>query len=816
MKKSIFHRICSIVLSAVMCISALPYTAYADNDDSTCIEISEEKQEAEDNLIPETDDEAVEDPLADDQVIETEDDIVTNQSEDNLIDDSIEETMEIQEEESVIEPGQVGDVVASGKCGPNATYTVTDAVTGYNLSIEGSGDVEGSYSPEYIPWYRFRKSIKNIYISSGIESIGVFAFYQCESLKNITIPNSVTNIGDYAFDKCSNLISVTLSDSLTSIGERMFYDCQSLTSITIPSSVTSIGDYAFFECKSLNNITIPNSVKSIGLSAFNECESLTSITIPGSVKSIGNRAFYSCTGLKNVAINKGVTSIGNNAFMECKNMTSITIPDSVTSIGVYAFQGCSSLTSITIPKGVTTIWNYTFYKCSSLTSVTIQNGVTSIEEYAFGHCYKIKNITIPSGVTSIGKYAFVYCESLTCITIPESVISIDVDVFFKCDNLTIVGKKGSVAENYAKENGISFISEGQVEIITEPENVTAGVKGVVYFYVEAVGAKNYQWQYSTNGTKWYNSSSASAKTDTLKITVSSSNKNNIYRCMLTGSDGTVSYSGTAGIDLIPGVVIIEQPSSVIGKIGQTVTYTVVADHVESYQWLYSKDGTNWYKSSATGSNTETLTVKISSTNQNYLYKCKMTGTDDNTMNSGKAGAVLINEQPKICTASVGTTASYSVSANNIIRYQWQYSKDNGINWYNSSASGYNTDTISFKATTTNRATIYRCKLTVINGLTAYTTEAGFAGMRIVSQPENVYGSIGEKVTFTINAQNICTYQWQYSKDGKTWYKSGAIGNGTSSIQIIVSTSSVNNVYRCKLIGTEGTVLYSNVVGVHAI
>ena len=100
------------------------------------------------------------------------------------------------------------------------------------------------------------------------------------------------------------------------------------------------------------------------------------------------------TAIKAVVIEDGVTNIGEDAFCGYKNLTSVTIPDSVTSIGSSAFDGCTGLTSVIIP-----------------------DSVTSIEEYSLGYKWYLKKI----------------------------------------DGLTIYGVPGSAAEQYANDNGFTFI-----------------------------------------------------------------------------------------------------------------------------------------------------------------------------------------------------------------------------------------------------------------------------------------------------------------------------------------------------------------------
>ena len=419
----------------------------------------------------------------------------------------------------------------SGTCGDNLTWDF-DTETG-TLTVSGTGamtDYNNSYNSSagtYIttaPWKSYYDSIKTVVISSGVTSIGGWAFDGCSSLVSVTIPDSVTEIGSVAFTECTSLTSITIPDSVTSIGEDAFSYCSSLTSITIPDGVTSIGSSAFSYCTSLTSITIPDSVTSIGYAAFFKCSSLTSITIPDSVTSIGYNAFSNCTSLTSITIPDSVTSIGYNAFSSCSSLeritvdtgnpvyhsdrnclietetktlvlgcknsiipsdgsvtsighyafcgcfwlTSITIPDSVTSIGVRAFSSCSSLTSITIPDSVTSIGGWAFEGCSSLTSITIPDGVTSIGDYAFSSCYFLTSITIPGGVTSIGNYAFESCTSLTSVTIPDSVTEIGEDAFYGCSKLTSV----TIGNSVTSIGDYAFYGCSSLTSITIPDGVT--------------------------------------------------------------------------------------------------------------------------------------------------------------------------------------------------------------------------------------------------------------------------------------------------------------------------------------------------------
>lgn len=76
--------------------------------------------------------------------------------------------------------------------------------------------------------------------------------------------------------------------------------------------------------------------------------------------------------------------------------------------------------------------------------VTIPKGVKSIGDSAFARCSSLKQVTIPKGVTSIGDGAF------------SSKGTVDGYRGLCISKLVICGKKGSYAEQYAKEHNISF------------------------------------------------------------------------------------------------------------------------------------------------------------------------------------------------------------------------------------------------------------------------------------------------------------------------------------------------------------------------
>lgn len=127
------------------------------------------------------------------------------------------------------------------KCGANLTWQLDGGV----LRISGTGamyDYENSESNS-APWRA--GEINEVVIDSGVESIGAYAFYNCDGLTEVTIPQGVAAIGMCAFRNCSALEHVVMSEGVESVSDFAFAYCTQLTYVELPKSVMSISATAF-------------------------------------------------------------------------------------------------------------------------------------------------------------------------------------------------------------------------------------------------------------------------------------------------------------------------------------------------------------------------------------------------------------------------------------------------------------------------------------------------------------------------------------------------------------------------------------------
>ena len=192
--------------------------------------------------------------------------------------------------------------------------------------------------------------------------------------------------------------------------------------------------------------------------------SATEVTVPetigkSTVVEIGNGAFAGGSGWGGGVV---VTYVSPAQQALRRTITKITLPKTIKVIGVGAFADARSLRSIEIPDGVEEIEPFAFYLCGSLEEIIVPGSVKRIGGYAFGRCQNLKRIKFCEGVLEIGVCAFEYDDNLEALELPRSLKRL-VDeqsrytmLYALNKTLPVICPKGSYAENYCKEKGISF------------------------------------------------------------------------------------------------------------------------------------------------------------------------------------------------------------------------------------------------------------------------------------------------------------------------------------------------------------------------
>ena len=226
----------------------------------------------------------------------------------------------------------------------------------------------------------------------------------------------------------------------------------------------------------------------------------------------------------------------------------------------------------------------------------------------------------------------------------------------------------------------------------------------------AGGSVTYLWQYSADkGKTWKSATTYTGyQTNILRVKVTADNLPYLYRCIVQ-SAGKKDISASASIYSAKAT-----PKVIDAKVGKTVTFTATACHgtgTLKYQWEVSTNqGTTWRACTFTGNKTNKLSVKISATNMQYYYRCKVTD---------KTGTVISNlvrlkgpMQAKLSLSKtgveIGTTVQLIANAQNTsgtITYTWQYSKDNGTTWEKANLQGAKPSVVLKESMLTY---LYRC------------------------------------------------------------------------------------------------------------
>lgn len=386
----------------------------------------------------------------------------------------------------------------SGSCGDNIQWTL-DLDTGL-LSLSGSGAMTdfpcttiGYYLKVNSPWFDYRGSVKKVEISSGITSVGDYAFSNCTQLSEISIPETVSTIGKYAFYHCDAL-DILLPRTITVIKASAF-EKSGMTQLRVYQEMSEIGDSAFRNSK-LSNLTFEEgttvALASGPYGCFCENALLESVEIPGTIH-LGNHAFSKCTGLKRVVFGEGITNIGVT-LNECSNIEKLVVPASMTNCGVGCFYGLRKLRSAgPIGSGCdfeygwdTQIPDYAFYGCFGIESIVFPDTITHFGYNAFLYT-KIKDFTVPKSLSSIYKNCFP-TGMKNCYVENGNTVFTDVDgVLFTADMTTLWVYPGGRSDSvYIVPEGVTKIqqyafSRAQIKRIVFPASLRTIDEYAFYF-----------------------------------------------------------------------------------------------------------------------------------------------------------------------------------------------------------------------------------------------------------------------------------------------------------------------------------------------
>ena len=343
--------------------------------------------------------------------------------------------------------------------------------------------------------FSYNGTEKNVIFPEGITEI-FDSFESSVLFENIIIPEGVTKIGREAFSGQYRLKSVVLPESLEIIEEDAFYECLLLEDINLPYGLTTIEDSAFYACDSLRVLVIPETVEKIGDAPFYECGHLKDVFLQGVVDDLDDNAFFGAN--RNIVLhiqpNEEMKTFCEENYIDYDYMSvedyipeepKIIVEKSSPSDFVIDKNGVltgynGNARIVEIPEDVKEIYSFTFSHHHEIEKVIVSEGVEKINGGAFSYCISLKEIVLPTTLKSVGNILFMNCISLEKLSfapglealggslvhgntrdiyLPATLTSIEDSAIHSSDNAVLHVPKGSVAEKYAIDKGISFDNE---------------------------------------------------------------------------------------------------------------------------------------------------------------------------------------------------------------------------------------------------------------------------------------------------------------------------------------------------------------------
>ena len=395
----------------------------------------------------------------------------------------------------------------------------------------------------------------------------------------------------------------------------------------------------------------------------------------------------------------------------------------------------------------------------------------------------------------------------------------------------VTGANGE--QSISKEAGLLLLtraSDSFFQVQPDHQEVRGGTNAV--FSVVAEGAVSYQWQYQRNTSNEWKNSSASFEgynAATMLVPATVARKDFKYRCVVTDASGKKHYSDPALLNLDrANFAFVSHPVDQSVKEGDKVPFTVEAVDGLEYQWQYqSAKSSVWKNSSASfeGYNAATMLVPATAARNGFKYRCIVTDTGAEQHVSEMAVMYVdpfFVEHPVDQVVQKDGSGAFSVLAPRAVSYQWQYQNKDSLIWKDSSATfeGYQSSTMIVPVTsatgTSRDGYKYRCKVTDADGKEFFSEMGTLTLDFFTKHPENQKVAANASATFSVEAEDAVSYQWQYqNKDSLLWKDSSATFEGYQSSTMIVPATSATGAsregykYRCKVIDSQGVEHFSN-------
>ncbi len=218
------------------------------------------------------------------------------------------------------------------------------------------------------------------------------------------------------------------------------------------------------------------------------------------------------------------------------------------------------------------------------------------------------------------------------------------------------------------------------EFVVQPAGKTVEAGTLSFFQVLAVNANAYRWEISSDGDHWTAMTDNDIWMDTnrpiLRFHASPDFDGYLFHAIAIGIGGETA-SDSVMLTVLKKPVILTQPADQTAAAGEEVTFSVEALYTDSYQWEYSWDGMDPWKSLTNsaffvGNKTDTLTFNADNRYDGMFVRVSLTGKNTRTGQS-----VTVFSNPAVLTTKLPPPTSVSAIATDsrTISLSWEVSGD---------------------------------------------------------------------------------------------------------------------------------------------
>jgi len=229
---------------------------------------------------------------------------------------------------------------------------------------------------------------------------------------------------------------------------------------------------------------------------------------------------------------------------------------------------------------------------------------------------------------------------------------------------------------------VTLAVDSEIIINEQPESVTVakGQKAEVSFTAEGLGLK-YEWYFKNADADEFVKTTSFTGT-TYSVVMNESRDGRQVYCVITDKYGVKAQTETVTLSMIPLPEIIEQPTDVKGKPGETVSVSFVAEGEGlTYEWYYKNAGASKFVKTTTFTGPE-YSAQMSQARAGRQIYCVVTdqygfSVQTETVTLQLDTGLAITQQPESVTVAKGETAKVSfVAEGEGLTYEW-YFKNKG-------------------------------------------------------------------------------------------------------------------------------------------